>query len=86
MSFEFQDHRTDGVLKFGDAVSLFFCPPSDDGSDRVNQLKFGGFLSAEGLVESNLIIQQVEDNLPPASFRECLFQLWPMLTYSMQEV
>lgn len=86
MAFDLVDRRSEGILKFGDSVSLFFCPSSNVGSDRDNQLKSGGFLSAQGIVEMNLSIQQVKDQLPPASFRECLFQLWPMLTYSMQEV
>ena len=52
----------------------------------------GGFLAAEGLVDDDLTIEQLrsdanpEDIRPPANFRDCLFRLWPMFTYSMQEV
>lgn len=86
MAFKLLDERSKGILKFGDSVSLFFCPPSEALSDDANNLKDGGFLCAEGFVESNVLIQKVDNNLPPGSFRECLFEVWPRLTYSMQEV
>lgn len=86
MAFELLDRRSEGILKFGDCVSLFFCPPSEGSSDKAKNLEVGGFLYAEGIVESNVLIKKVENNLPPGSFRECLFEVWPRLTYSMQEV
>ena len=52
----------------------------------------GGFLAAEGLVDDDLTIEPIrtkdnpDDIRPPANFRDCLFRIWPIFTYSMQEV
>ena len=96
LPFDLIDKGTEGILKYGDVVSFFMDPSASaaksDGGDCVDAVLDGGFLAAEGLVDDDLTIEQLrsdanpEDIRPPANFRDCLFRLWPMFTYSMQEV
>ena len=84
-------------LRFGDIVALFTSvPPCKDilvGSDDVRR----GFLCSEGTVNAECGLADIPDateygplaglayhEMPPANFRECLFQVCPMLQYTAQ--
>ena len=96
LPFKLIDKETRGILKFGDVVSFFMDPSvslmKSDGGFCNEAVTEGGFLTAEGLVDDSLSLEQLysvdkpEDILPPPGFRDCLFRLWPAFTYSMQEV
>ena len=96
LHFDLIDKGTVGFLKYGDVVSFFMDPSASstksDGKVCDDAVLDGGFLAAEGLVDDDLTIEKLrsdenpKDVQPPANFRDCLFRLWPMFTYSMQEV
>jgi hypothetical protein len=95
LPFELVDKGTEGILKYGDVVSFFMDPSASvmksDGGKCAEAVKDGGFLAAEGLVDDALTIEELRNREdrdliePPAGFRDGLFRLWPMFTYSMQE-
>ena len=96
LPFDLIDKKTEGILKYGDVVSFFMDPSvsflKSDGEFCSEAATEGGFLTAEGLVDGNISLEQLYSTdkpgeiLPPAGFRDCLFRLWPPFTYSMQEV
>ena len=96
LPFDLIDKGTEGLLRWGDVVSFFMDPSASstksDGKVCDDAVLDGGFLAAEGLVDDDLTIEKLrsdenpKDVQPPANFRDCLFRLWPMFTYSMQEV